>query len=76
MSVDRAVRLIAERERREVDRLAADEKRRLARCRTLEMVARSKVAAVPANHPKRAELQRKMREFESKLRAREREASR
>jgi hypothetical protein len=52
------------------------EAKRLARCRTLEMVASAKVAAVPDNHPRRAELQRKMRALSDKLRVKEREASR
>jgi hypothetical protein len=73
MSLDRAERLVAERERREVDRLAADEKRRLAHYRTLEFVARSKVASVPEGHPQRAELQRKMRELSAKIRLAERD---
>jgi hypothetical protein len=38
------------------------------------MLAASKVAAVPDNHPKRAELQRKMRALSAKIR--EQEASR
>jgi hypothetical protein len=50
---------------------AHDENKRLARCRTLEMVAAAKIAAVPDNHPRRAELQRKMRALSDKLRARE-----
>jgi hypothetical protein len=47
------------------------EHKRLARCRTLEMVARSKLAAVPPGDPMRPSLQRAMRVFEAKLRARE-----
>jgi hypothetical protein len=58
---------------REFNALAAIEQRRLARARTLEMVAASKAAAVPDNHPKRAELQRKMRELSAKIRLAERD---
>jgi hypothetical protein len=35
------------------------------------MVAAAKIAAVPDNHPQRAELQRKMRTLSAKLRERE-----
>jgi hypothetical protein len=58
---------------REVNALAAIEQRRLARCRTLLAVAASKVAAVLDSHPKRAELQRKMRELSAKIRLAERD---
>jgi hypothetical protein len=74
MSRDRADRLVAERERREVDRLAADEVRRLARCRTLLAVASEKVNSVPDSHPQRRELERKLRVVKDRLGAQEREA--
>jgi hypothetical protein len=50
------------------------EAKRLARCRTLLMVAESKVASVPDSHPQRAALQRKLHAIRDKLRAQEREA--
>jgi hypothetical protein len=49
------------------------EARRLARCRTLEMVAAAKVASVPDNDPRRLMLQRKLREISAKIRVRERD---
>jgi hypothetical protein len=58
---------------REANALAVIDQRRLARARTLEMVASAKVAAVPDNDPKRAELQRKMRELSAKIRLAERD---
>lgn len=48
------------------------EHRRLARARTLEALASSKIANLPAASPQRAALQRKMREASSALRAAER----
>jgi len=51
------------------DRIA--EAKRLAHARTLEYVARRHLAAVPDNDPRRAEAQRKMRDFSATLRARE-----
>jgi hypothetical protein len=50
----------------------ATEHRRLARARTLEFVASSKIASLPATSPQRAALQRKLRAVSSTLRAAER----
>jgi hypothetical protein len=75
MSRDRAERLIVEREQREVDRLAADEKRRLARARTLLLVAQGKVNSLPDSHPQRREMESKLRAIKDRLRTQEREAS-
>jgi hypothetical protein len=50
----------------------AQEHRHLARLRTHKMIVREKLAAVPADDPLRPSLQRKAREFEAKLQARER----
>jgi hypothetical protein len=47
------------------------EAKRLARARTLLMVAASKVAGVPEGHPQRAAMQRKLRVVTDKLRAQE-----
>jgi hypothetical protein len=49
------------------------EDRRLARARTLLMVAEGKVNSVPDNDPKRRDLERKLRVVKDKLRARERD---
>jgi hypothetical protein len=48
------------------------EAKHLAHLRTHKMIVRSKLAAVPDSDPLRPALQRKMREFEAKLQARER----
>jgi hypothetical protein len=48
------------------------ESKRLARCRTLEMVAQGKIASLADDNPQRVALQRKMREASSTLRAQER----
>jgi hypothetical protein len=53
----------------EAERIA--EAKRLARCRTLVMVAASKVSGVPEGHPQRAALQRKMNALRGALRAQE-----
>jgi hypothetical protein len=50
----------------------AAEAKRLARARTLEMVAAGKLANVPESHPQRREMQRAMLNTSSKLRAAER----
>jgi hypothetical protein len=50
----------------------AAEHRKLARMRTLEFVASSKIASLADDHPQRAALQRSMREVSDRLRAAER----
>jgi hypothetical protein len=50
----------------------AAEHRQLARMRTHEMIAASKIESVPITDPQRASLQRKLREASSALRAAER----
>jgi hypothetical protein len=50
----------------------AAEHRRLARARTLEMVAAGRIASLADDHPQRAALQRKLRAVSSTLRAAER----
>jgi hypothetical protein len=54
------------------------EARRLARCRTLLLVAEGKVNSVPDGHPRRRDMERKLRVVKDKLRTQERdhEASR
>jgi hypothetical protein len=54
---------------------AASEHKRLARARTLLMVAASKVAAVPDNHPRRREMAHKLNAIKDALKAKEREAA-
>jgi hypothetical protein len=49
------------------------EARRLARCRTLLLVAEGKVNSVPDSHPRRAAMQRKLRAVKDKLRSQERD---
>ena len=48
------------------------EAKHLAHLRTHKMIVREKLAAVPDNDPRRPSLQRKAREFEARLQARER----
>jgi hypothetical protein len=74
MSLNRDEKFVAERQRREDERIAADEVRRLARCRTLLLVAQGKVNGVPDSHPQRREMERKLRAIKDKLRTQEREA--
>jgi hypothetical protein len=50
----------------------AAEHRRLARARTLEMVAAGRIASLADDNPQRAALQRQMRQASDKLRAAER----
>jgi hypothetical protein len=50
------------------------EHRKLARMRTLEMVASGRIASLPANDSQRAALQRQLRSVSSTLRAAERAA--
>jgi hypothetical protein len=52
---------------------AAEEHRRLARCRTLFAVAAEKVAGLPDNHPQRAAMTRKLNAVRDKLRSQERD---
>jgi hypothetical protein len=47
------------------------EARRLAHCRTLEMLAASKVAGVPEGHPLRPSMVRKLTAIRAKIRAQE-----
>jgi hypothetical protein len=49
------------------------EAKRLARCRTLLMVAEGKVASVPDNHPRRRDMERKLRVVKDNLRTQERD---
>jgi hypothetical protein len=50
----------------------AAEHKELARMRTLEFLAKGKLASVPDADPRRAALQRKMRDVSSRLRTLER----
>jgi hypothetical protein len=50
------------------------EARRLARCRTLLLVAEGKVNSLPDSHPQRRDMERKLSAIKAKLRAQEREA--
>jgi hypothetical protein len=49
------------------------EAKRLARCRTLLLVAEGKVNSVPDSHPQRAALQRKLHAIRDRLRVAERD---
>jgi hypothetical protein len=49
------------------------EAKRLARCRTLLMLAASKVAGVPEGHPQRRDMERKLSAVKDKLRSQERD---
>jgi hypothetical protein len=51
------------------------ESKRLARCRTLLLVAEGKVNSLPDSHPQRRNMERKLIAIKDKLRAQEREAS-
>jgi hypothetical protein len=49
------------------------EAKRLARCRTLLLVAQGKVNSVPDSHPQRRDLERKLTAIRDKLRVQERD---
>ena len=75
MALDKQTTYERDRQQREAQRLATDERQReakqLARCRTLVMVAASKVAAVP--DAQRPAMERKLRIVKDKLRTQERD---
>jgi hypothetical protein len=50
------------------------EAKRLARCRTLLLVAEGKVNSLNDSHPQRRDMERKLRALKDKLRTQEREA--
>lgn len=52
---------------------AAEEHKRLARARTLLMVAQGKVNSVPDSNPRRRDMERKLNAIKDKLRAQERD---
>ena len=50
---------------------AQTEAKRLARCRTLLMVAEGKVNSLPDSHPQRRDMERKLNAIKGKLRTQE-----